>query len=57
MKVTKELLKELYAQYNEIYFGGALGKCEFYLFPKTTAFLGHIVNVLTERASQRTESG
>ena len=40
MKVTKELLKELYAEYNQTYFGGVLGECEFHLFPKTTGFLG-----------------
>ena len=56
MKVTKELLKELYAQYNKIYFDGVLGECEFFLFPKTTGFLGHIVIVLTERVSQSIES-
>ena len=37
IKVTKELLQQLYAEYNEIYFGGVLGKCEFFLFPKTTS--------------------
>ena len=40
MKVTKELLKELYAEYNQTYFGGVLGECEFHLFPKTIGFLG-----------------
>ena len=40
MKVTKELLKELYIEYNQTYFDGVLGDCEFHLFPKTTGFLG-----------------
>ena len=40
MKVTKELLKELYAEYNQTYFDGVLGECEFHLFPKTTGLLG-----------------
>lgn len=40
MKVTKELLKELYEEYNQTYFDGVLGKCEFSLYPKSTGFLG-----------------
>ena len=40
MKITKELLKELYEEYNQTYFGGVLGKCEFSLFPKTVCALG-----------------
>lgn len=40
MKVTKQLLKELYVQYNEKYFGGVLGECDFFLIPKTDGTLG-----------------
>ena len=36
IKLTKELLEELYPQYNEMYFGGELpAACEFHLIPKT----------------------
>ena len=29
MKVTKELLKSLFDEYNKLYFDGKLGKCNF----------------------------
>ena len=39
MEVTKELLKEKFNEYNKLYFGGKLGNCQFYFFPKNrTAF-------------------
>lgn len=40
MKVTKELLKELFDECNEKYFYGKLGKCTFSLFPKNNLCLG-----------------
>jgi hypothetical protein len=40
MKVTKELLKELYSEYNAKYFGGELGRCDFSFFPKNIICLG-----------------
>lgn len=40
MKVTKELLQQLYIEYNDTYFDGVLGHCDFSLYPRTTGFLG-----------------
>lgn len=40
MKVTKELIKERFDEYNQKYFNGQLGKCKFYLLPKTKSTLG-----------------
>ena len=34
MKVTKELLKRLFDEYNKLYFDGKLGKCNFSFFTK-----------------------
>lgn len=44
MKVTKELLKELFNEYNEKYFYGKLGKCTFSFFSKNTLCLGKFSN-------------
>ena len=40
MVVTKELLKELFAEYNKLYFDGRLGKCDFSFFSKKQSILG-----------------
>lgn len=40
MKITKELIKERFDEYNQKYFGGVLGKCRFYLMPKSQSILG-----------------
>ena len=40
MKITKELIKERFDEYNQIYFSGVLGKCRFYLLPKNQSILG-----------------
>ena len=40
MTITKELLRELYKEYNAKYFGNQLGKCEFALFTKNITTLG-----------------
>ena len=40
MIVTKDLLKRLYKEYNEKYFYGKLGKCDFSFFPKNLSILG-----------------
>jgi hypothetical protein len=40
MKITKELIKERFDEYNQIYFSGVLGKCRFYLLPKSRSILG-----------------
>jgi hypothetical protein len=40
MKITKELIKERFDEYNHIYFSGVLGKCRFYLLPKSQSILG-----------------
>lgn len=40
MTPTKELLKKLYKEYNEKYFYGKLGKCDFSFFSKNISFLG-----------------
>ena len=40
MVVTKELLKNLYKEYNEKYFYNKLGKCDFSFFPKNLSILG-----------------
>ena len=40
MTITKELLKELYQEYNAKYFDNQLGKCEFSLFTKNMTTLG-----------------
>ena len=40
MKITKELIKERFDEYNQIYFSGVLGKCRFYLLPKSQSILG-----------------
>ena len=53
MKVTKELLKELFDQYNETYYGGVLGKCEFSLIPKTIGGLGRYQNWVDSRGKER----
>ena len=53
MKVTKELLMKLYDQYNETYYGGVLGKCEFSLIPKTIGGLGRYQNWVDSRGKER----
>lgn len=40
MVVTKELLKEQFAEYNTLYFDGRLGKCDFSFFSKDQSILG-----------------
>lgn len=40
LKLSKELLKELFDEYNEKYFYGKLGKCTFSLFSKNNLCLG-----------------
>lgn len=40
MVVTKELLKILFRQYNDKYFYGKLGKCDFSFFPQNLSILG-----------------
>ena len=40
MVVTKELLKELFAEYNTLYFDNKLGKCDFSFFSKNSSNLG-----------------
>ena len=40
MQVTKELLKELFAEYNATYFEGKLGKCGFSFFSKNILYFG-----------------
>lgn len=40
MDVTKDLLKALFNEYNEKYFYGKLGKCDFSFFPKYRSALG-----------------
>jgi hypothetical protein len=40
MKVTKELLKSLFDEYNKLYFDGKLGKCNFSFFTKNLSILG-----------------
>ncbi len=40
MVVTKEILKKLYKEYNDLYFDGKLGKCDFSFFPKNISSLG-----------------
>ena len=40
MQVTKELLKELFAEYNVTYFDGKLGKCGFSFFSKNILYFG-----------------
>ena len=40
MVVTKELLKELFAEYNTLYFDNKLGKCDFSFFSKKLSYLG-----------------
>ena len=40
MIVTKDLLKTLFNEYNEKYFYGKLGKCNFSFFPKNLSILG-----------------
>jgi hypothetical protein len=40
MKITKELIKERFDEYNQKYFSGVLGKCRFYLLPKSQSTLG-----------------
>ena len=44
MKITKDLIKEKYEEYNKLYFGGKLGKCVFGLLPKTQPYLGRFVH-------------
>ena len=53
MKVTKELLKELYIEYNQTYFGGVLGECEFSLIPKTIGGLGRYQGWVDSRGKER----
>ena len=40
MKINKELLSRLYKEYNELYFDGKLGKCDFAIFPKSNPSFG-----------------
>lgn len=40
MKLTKQLLQERFDEYNEKYFYGKLGKCDFSFFPKNIICLG-----------------
>ena len=40
MVITKELLKSLFDEYNELYFDGKLGKCNFSFFTKNLSILG-----------------
>ena len=40
MDVTKELLRTLFNEYNNKYFYGKLGKCDFSFFPKNLSILG-----------------
>lgn len=40
MKLTKDILKDLYRECNELYFGGVLGRCDFSLFSKMYPYLG-----------------
>ena len=40
MQITKELIKERFDEYNQKYFSGVLGKCIFYLLPKSQSRLG-----------------
>ena len=40
MVVTKELLKELFAEYNTLYFDGRLRNCDFSFFSKGQSILG-----------------
>lgn len=40
LKLSKELLKELFDEYNEKYFYGKLGKCTFSFFSKNNICLG-----------------
>ena len=40
MDVTKELLRSLFHEYNELYFDGKLGKCDFSFFAKNLSILG-----------------
>jgi hypothetical protein len=40
MKITKELIKERFEEYNHRYFAGVLGKCKFYFLPKSQPTLG-----------------
>ena len=40
MELTKDILKYLYQECNELYFGGVLGACDFSLFSKNLTYLG-----------------
>lgn len=40
MKITKELIKERFEEYNQKYFNKQLGRCNFYLLPKNKSILG-----------------
>ena len=40
MKITRELIKERFEEYNQKYFNGQLGKCKFYLLFKNQDTLG-----------------
>ena len=40
MIITKELLKEKFKEYNELYFDNKLGKCNFSFFNKNLSYLG-----------------
>lgn len=40
MKITKELIKERFEEYNQKYFNKQLGRCKFYLLPKNKSILG-----------------
>lgn len=40
MKITKELIKERFEEYNQKYFNKQLGRCKFYLLPKNNSILG-----------------
>ena len=40
MEITKEFIKKRFAEYNQLYFYGKLGKCKFYFFPRKTSMYG-----------------
>ena len=57
MKVTKELLKSLFDEYNKLYFDGKLGKCNFSFFTKNLSILGSYNSKMTKTANRKIKSG
>lgn len=53
MTITKELIRELFDEYNQKYFGGVLGNCEFSFIYKTDGGLGRYQGWVDRRGKER----